>query len=399
MGFHKQVFVGCAALVALITAMAATGPFALRLTSADDDDLAQEYEDNLAPAERFRFLAERLVATNRGYLLTGEPVANARFADVKHALETGLLELRNAALEIELAMAQHRRDSFERKLQSRQRFVRRAEVVVVLASSLAVGCGLALALLLGRRLARRFREAEVTIEAATRTVAAREEALAVISHDLRNPLHAITMGARAVQETTSEGSTRRYIHAIGNAAERMKHMVDRLLEAWRIECGLVDLRCEKTSTREIIDTTVEMFQVSADERHVRLTGDAPACFVVADSERVVEVLSNLIGNALEFAPRDGHVAIGAEVVGDAVRFTVTDDGPGIAPEQIPHLFERYWRGDTRERRHGLGLGLYICKQLVQAHHGTIGVDSTLGAGATFWFTLPVRARPTVHAPS
>ena len=103
---------------------------------------------------------------------------------------------------------------------------------------------------------------------------------------------------------------------------------------------------------------------------------------------MLEILSNLLGNALKFSPNDTHIAARAEPSGDAMRFSVADGGPGIAADQIPHLFDRFWQGDRRKRRDGLGLGLYICKRLVEAHHGAIGCDSTPGAGTTFWFTLP-----------
>jgi signal transduction histidine kinase len=102
------------------------------------------------------------------------------------------------------------------------------------------------------------------------------------------------------------------------------------------------------------------------------------------------VLSNLIGNALKFTPRGGRIAVTGKRDGPRVRFEVSDTGPGIAEDQIPRLFERYWQGRSSPRG-SLGLGLYICKQLVAAHGGDIGVRSRLGEGSTFWFTLPVAA--------
>ena len=105
---------------------------------------------------------------------------------------------------------------------------------------------------------------------------------------------------------------------------------------------------------------------------------------------MVQVLSNLIANALKFTPRGGRIAVTGRRDGPRVRFEVADTGPGIAEDQIARLFERYWKGRSSPRG-GLGLGLYICKQLVAAHGGDIGVRSRLGDGSTFWFTLPAAA--------
>jgi signal transduction histidine kinase len=131
-----------------------------------------------------------------------------------------------------------------------------------------------------------------------------------------------------------------------------------------------------------------LFHARAAEAGVELTATgAPGAEVTADRERVVQVLSNLIANALRFTPRGGRIAMTAEHDGPRVRFEVSDTGPGIAEDQIPRLFERYWQGRSPHRG-SLGLGLYICKQLVAAHGGDIGVRSRLGDGSTFWFTVP-----------
>src|SRR5262249_141078 len=113
----------------------------------------------------------------------------------------------------------------------------------------------------------------------------------------------------------------------------------------------------------------------------------PGTCVTADRERLLQILSNLVANALKFTPRAGKITLSGRREGPLVRFEVADTGPGIADAQLPLLFERYWQGQASQRG-GLGLGLYICKQLVTAHHGEIGVRSTVGSGSTFWFTLP-----------
>jgi len=112
----------------------------------------------------------------------------------------------------------------------------------------------------------------------------------------------------------------------------------------------------------------------------------------------VQVLSNLVGNAIKFTPTGGHIRVLAESWGDMVRVSVSDDGPGIAPEQMPRIFDRYWHLAQRESRQGAGLGLYIAKGIVENHGGRIWVESTLGRGSTFFFTLPaVAAVMEAHA--
>lgn len=422
--FRKQLFAGLGALVALITTMAAIGIFALHAISGDEGALTREYADDVAVVERLRFLAEHLVATSRGYLLSGDASLLNQFEEGTREVEDALRDLRGRhrgspriaeldrtahdyiaaassavrqrtlvghpdlilpmyestlvprrELDAELtAMARDRRVSFERALRSSHHVARSAELALVLASILAIACGITLAVTVSKRL--------------SRAAAAREEVLAVVSHDLRNPLYAITMATALVDETSREPATRRYTQTIHNAAQRMHHMIEELLEATKLEAGRIEVHSEPVSIRELVDRTIDLFQTRARERGVSLTYEVPEGRAMADRERAIEILSNLVGNALKFTPRGGHVTVNAQVIGEAVRFSVTDDGPGIPRDQLPHLFERYWQGDRRHEQ-GLGLGLYICDRLVEAHHGNIGVESELGKGTTVWFTLPV----------
>jgi signal transduction histidine kinase len=299
---------------------------------------------------------------------------------------------RRAELEAALsAFAQRRRVVFERALRGVDSVAAHAELVLVTCSMLAIACGLGLSLLASRRLVRQFRAIEAATEAAEQAAKAREEVLAVVSHDLRNPLQAIALSATLVGEAVENDAAQGYVHTIHNAAARMQHMIDELLEAARVDNDHLELHREPVSSSELLDEAIELFRAAARTRHVELTCDAPVVLVFADRERVLEILSNLIGNALKFSPSGTRIAARAELAGNAMRFSVVDAGPGIAADQVPHLFDRFWQADRRTRRDGLGLGLYICKRLVEAHHGAIGCDSALGAGATFWFTLPAVA--------
>jgi signal transduction histidine kinase len=117
-----------------------------------------------------------------------------------------------------------------------------------------------------------------------------------------------------------------------------------------------------------------------------------------DRERLVQVLSNLVGNAIKFTPVGGRITVAADRAGDRVRFAISDTGPGIAPEEIPHLFDRYWQS-AKNARLGAGLGLFIVKGIIDAHGGSIWVESQPGHGTTFYFTIPASAPaelPAVH---
>jgi signal transduction histidine kinase len=116
-----------------------------------------------------------------------------------------------------------------------------------------------------------------------------------------------------------------------------------------------------------------------------VAADLPA--VLADAARIQQVLSNLVGNAVKFTPRQGRITVAADRLETEVRFAVIDTGPGIPPEQVPHIFGRFWQARSSDRR-GLGLGLAIAKGIVEAHNGRIWVESQVGAGSTFYFTLP-----------
>ncbi|HEX4455766.1 MAG TPA: HAMP domain-containing sensor histidine kinase [Kofleriaceae bacterium] len=439
MRFRSQWSAGFGALVVLIATIAITGIIALHVTAGRADDLASAYADDLDRVQQLRYLAERLVATSRGYLLAGEPTLRERFdsardelvdllgglaierRDAEDVVRVALdyvaatsmavgdrssmrsasqivpifdqtLVPRRAELEADIAaFTQRRRVVFERALREVDAVTAHAELVVVACSILAVACGLGLSLLASRRLGRQFHAIETATETAERAAKAREEVLAVVSHDLRSPLQAISLSATLVREVAEDAVTRGYIHTIHNATARMEHMIDELLEATRFDNNQVELHREPVSSRELLDEAVELFRDAARSRHVELTCEAPVVQVLADRERVLEILSNLIGNALKFSPCETRIAARAELVGPSLRFSVADGGPGIAADQIPHLFDRFWQADRRTRRDGLGLGLYICKRLVEAHHGAIGCDSVLGEGATFWFTLPAVA--------
>lgn len=227
--------------------------------------------------------------------------------------------------------------------------------------------------------------------AATR---AREEVLAIVSHDLRNPLNAVLLAAVILDEYTDpERWTERervQLRTIRHSAEQMTTLIHDLVEVVALEAGSRVLHHERVDVGALMRSAAEMYAGLASEQGVKLWVDVDPAVpdVRADRARLLQVLSNLVGNALKFTPEGGTVHLGAEGVGESVHFRVADTGRGIDPEHLPHLFERFWqarRGDGQ----GLGLGLTIARAIVDAHRGRIWAESVLGQGSTFSFTLPL----------
>jgi PAS domain S-box-containing protein len=232
--------------------------------------------------------------------------------------------------------------------------------------------------------ARLFHEAQQ----ATR---ARDDVLAVVAHDLRNPLNTVTMAISLMLESTPVENVkeRRQVEIVRRAADRMNRMIQDLLDVRRMEQGRLGVESKPESPASLINDTVEMLRPLAIGSTITLDADVSEDLplVVADASRIQQVLSNLVGNAVKFTPRDGHVTVCAERIDGGVRFGVIDTGPGIPPDQVPHIFGRFWQAMPSDRR-GIGLGLAIAKGIVEAHGGMIWVESHVGLGSTFYFTLP-----------
>jgi signal transduction histidine kinase len=222
---------------------------------------------------------------------------------------------------------------------------------------------------------------------------AREEVLKIVSHDLRNPLSTIGMAAEMILETADAGEQARGVSIIRRTADRMNRMVQDLLDVAKLETGRLAIQVEDTPVALLIDEAVETFGPLAAERGLTLAAAAEPDLprVCVDRGRIMQVLSNLIGNALKFTPTGGHIMLHARGEGAAVRCAVIDTGPGIPADQLQRIFGRFWQAKPSDRR-GLGLGLTIAKSIVEAHGGRIGADSRPGEGTEFWFTVPTAGR-------
>ena len=221
----------------------------------------------------------------------------------------------------------------------------------------------------------------------------RDQLLATVTHDLRNPLTAILAGAQgllAAEDKTSSSGRHRRLEVIRRSAERMNRLTEDLLSVSQIERGGIALRCTTNSVHALLSEAAALFEPLAAQRAQTLVVSTPTpdVAVKCDSDRILQVLSNLMGNALKFAREHGRIELRAGLARDHVCFSVTDDGPGIAPANLPRVFELGWQATPCDHR-GLGLGLAIAKALVLVHGGEIWVESRVGAGTTFFFTLPL----------
>jgi PAS domain S-box-containing protein len=260
---------------------------------------------------------------------------------------------------------------------------------------------LALAQELGHRVALAVDNAHLYDEARA-AVRVRDDVLAIVSHDLRNPLSTIlTSTGRLLDLISSEGALMRApLERCQRAARRMTHMISDLVDAASLETGTLSLELGDDELGRVISDAMDLLQPLADARKLGLTWQLSDATQPArcDRERIVQVLSNLVGNAIKFTPAGGNIRVVCETWHEMVRIAVHDDGPGIPSDQVPRIFDRYWHQAQSESRQGAGLGLYIAKGIVENHGGRIWVDSTLGRGSSFYFTLPaVAATVEAHA--
>jgi signal transduction histidine kinase len=242
---------------------------------------------------------------------------------------------------------------------------------------------------LARRAATAIDHARLYDEA-MRAARARDEMLAIVTHDLRTPLSAI-MAATAVQlanpDDEDRGRVRARAETIQRSAQHMNRLIRDLTDLGQIDAGRFAIEPASHDVtlliRHVADTLQPVAVRQGSEIRVNMVGRIPA--VVCDGDRVIQVLSNLASNAIKVgAP---SVTIHVEPRGPDVLFTVSDTGPGIAPEDVPFMFDRYWRARAAHYK-GTGLGLPISKGIIDAHGGRIWVESQLGIGTQFFFTLP-----------
>lgn len=232
------------------------------------------------------------------------------------------------------------------------------------------------------------------LEIAQRATLAREEVLAIVSHDLRNPLMVILGSAEVLLEglAAEDPKTplrRKSIEAIQRSSSRMVTLVSELLDQARLQSSQIRLEIAGHTAAELIDPTLEHLLPIAGQKQVHLTRDGDLSVIAwCDASRILQVLENLVGNAIKFSPKGGTIVMRADREGDGVCFSVIDQGPGIEPDAIEKIFDRFWSTPGEQR--STGLGLAIAKGFVELHGGRIWVESEPGKGAKLSFCLPGR---------
>ena len=234
-------------------------------------------------------------------------------------------------------------------------------------------------------------------------LAYRDQYLAFVSHDLKNPLVAISIAARLIRKELSGTSVdlstlRKHLTLIEQSAASMDRMVSDLLDVERIAQGKLHLETREVNLRLLLQECVDLFAPIAASKSLTMTVDVGGepLVSVLDHDRMLQVLSNLIGNALKFTPEGGRIRLAARKLETEVELSVSDSGPGITAQDQPKLFQKFSQLALENRR-GLGLGLFIAKWIVESHGGRIWVTSEAGEGSTFTFVLPITARQS-HSP-
>jgi two-component system phosphate regulon sensor histidine kinase PhoR len=220
----------------------------------------------------------------------------------------------------------------------------------------------------------------------------RKDFISNVSHELRTPLASL----KALNETLQDGAlddptaARRFLERMETEIDAMSLMINELLELSRIESGRVPLNLNPIQPSEIIHTAMERLYLQAERSNLQLTADIPADLplVMADASRAQQVLINLIHNAIKFTAKGGQVVVSASQSGDYVIFSVRDTGIGISADNLPRIFERFYKADRSRSTTGTGLGLAIARHLVEAHGGSIWAESEEGKGSTFHFSIP-----------
>jgi len=239
-------------------------------------------------------------------------------------------------------------------------------------------------------LARSFNRMAERLESLLRS---RRDLLLAVSHELRTPLTSIQGFVQALEDglVPPDDQPRTYA-IIQDEVGRLRRLIDDLFQLTKLEAGTTELRLQEVSAADLVQAAAERGRALAGGQGpvIVVELDPQAGRLTVDPDRIFQVLGNLVHNALRFTPPDGRIVLRAHSLGSRVRFEVEDTGVGIAAQDLPHVFDRFFTADPSRSRPsaGTGLGLAIAREIVHAHHGTIGVQSRPGEGSLFWFELP-----------
>ena len=243
-------------------------------------------------------------------------------------------------------------------------------------------------LLENRRMARRI----ASLEAQRELARMQDEFISTISHELRTPLGMIKGYVTTLmrEDTNWDSETRlEFLEIVDEEADRLRELIDNLLDSSRLETGTLGMTLEPTKLSTIIRDSVSRTQAVYPNMEVEIDIGDDIPVLQADPTRIAQVMDNLLSNANKYAP-GSPIAVASDRRDNVVEIGVQDGGPGIPPEHVPHLFERFYRvPEQTSNVRGTGLGLYICRKIIEAHSGEIGVESQEGSGTRIFFTLPI----------
>jgi len=249
-------------------------------------------------------------------------------------------------------------------------------------------------LLENRRMARRI----ASLEAQRELARMQDEFISTISHELRTPLGMIKGYVTTLmrEDANWDSETRlEFLEIVDEEADRLRELIDNLLDSSRLETGTLGMTLEPTKLSTIIRDSVSRTQAVYPEMEVEIEIGDDIPMLQADPTRIAQVMDNLLSNANKYAP-GSQIAVASDRRDNVVEIGVQDGGPGIPPEHVPHLFERFYRvPEQTSNVRGTGLGLYICRKIIEAHSGEIGVESQEGSGTRLFFTLPIEVMEPV----
>lgn len=226
---------------------------------------------------------------------------------------------------------------------------------------------------------------------AKQAIKIREDVLSIVSHDLKNPLSYITLKTQLLHKDKDafDEKLSKFTSSIAKATGQMQTLIDDLLDFAKLESGTLKIDCENHNVHAILSPLIDIVTTHATEKNISLDFkvDSSVTSVFCDSDRIRQVLSNLLGNAIKFTQPGGHISLLINQEDNHVHFCVEDNGPGISPDYLEKIFDRFWQSDETKKK-GSGLGLSICKSIVLAHNGKIWAESEEGRGSKFHFVLP-----------
>lgn len=455
--FRNRALMGYVAVSLPLTAITAFTVRRLNAVAATHVQRLASEEEAITTTHHLRWDAELLVSAGRGYLISGAPFllkkleeseaqfdqslqklqeetiapeavalvddlksAARQFRDVQHELlvarrdpETTevviqLFEEKQLPLRVRLSehldrLIAHKEAALAQVYTQAQRERARLTTWTYALLGVVSLLGLGLAWRFATLLAAAYRKEREALEAARAALASRDDLLGILAHDLRNPLNAIALKAAALRLRADSESTRKNAELIEHGTRTMAELINTMLDVTTLEAGCFSVTPSVCAAQALLEESIEMFSSLAASNEIRIehTPADDQIAILADRERVLQVFSNLLGNALKVTPRGGRIAVAVERQRDMVRFDVSDTGPGIEGHHLPYIFDRLWTREAGKGGKGTGLGLFIAKGIVNAHGGQIWAESEPARGATFHFTLPTPASAggALHRPS